>query len=148
MVNQLFKNIKIDRSKYSTFEYFVIYYIPLVVVSGFIGFSVVVGIRTGQYSGVFLPILLLILYFCALQFSVWYLKRKKISYKLTKWIAWSNLISWFLPPLGFFTGICTVQFGLHFSEDRKKYSELGGVGMILACINSIGGIIIRIHAGS
>ena len=43
-------------------------------------------------------------------FPKWYLKRDKISITLVKWIVWSNVLTWLLPPLGIATGFAALEF--------------------------------------
>lgn len=77
-------------------------------------------------------------------FPSWYLKRDKISITLVKWIVWSNVLTWFLPPLGIATGFAALEFGNHFPGDRKKYKTLAIIGIVASLLNALSGVLMNI----
>ena len=77
-------------------------------------------------------------------FPKWYMKRKKVNANLIKWIVWSNILTWLLPPLGILTGFATLKFAEYFPSENKKYKIIAVVALIASIINAIGGILIRL----
>lgn len=102
--------------------------------------SILVACIAGRYLGVFL-IVLAVPAVIAFMLSNWYMKREKISYRLIKCIAWSNIITWIFPIIGIFTGVCTIQFGTHISKDKTKYWILAGIGITFALLNGVLGML-------
>ena len=72
-------------------------------------------------------------------FPGWYLKRQKVSQTLISWIAWSNVLTWLLPPLGIITAVATLGFSDVKGVSRKTYMTLAIVAIVLAIINAIWG---------
>lgn len=78
-----------------------------------------------------------------LYFPGWYLKKENINKSLIRGIAWSNVITWFLPPLGLMVSIATLGFSYSEKvEGRQKYKKLAIVGLTLSIINSILGAVL------
>jgi len=99
-----------------------------------------------RFSILLSVILISLIYFIGKKFTDWYMKRSNVSFKLIKWIAWSNVATWLLPPLGAFTGFCTFRFGEHVIEQQTKYRVLGTIGMLSAVINAAIGVIMNISS--
>jgi F0F1-type ATP synthase assembly protein I len=91
------------------------------------------------------PFILILTFIIGDWFSKWYCKRQKISQTLIKWIVWLNVLTWFLPPLGIFTGSAALQFSNHVEQEKKKYKILAAIGIGLSLINAIFGVIIRMR---
>ena len=78
-----------------------------------------------------------------LYFPSWYLKKENVNKSLIKGIAWSNVITWFLPPLGLMVSITTFGFSRSDKvEGRQKYKKLAIVGFVLSIINSLSGAVL------
>lgn len=105
--------------------------------------SIIIGFIIGKYLGLvvflFLGALLL-----GQWFPKWYLKRDKINISLVKWIVWSNVLTWLLPPLGIATGFAALEFGKHFPGERKKYKTVAIIGIVASLLNALSGILINI----
>lgn len=71
----------------------------------------------------------------------WYVKKTIHQNKLTKFIAWSNLITWFIPIVGFFTSAASIKFNESFGKKDKKYIILGIIGLAFSLINAIAGAL-------
>lgn len=124
---------KEQTSKYSAFE----------KVAGLI--AGVIGFMMSKYLGFLTVILFLIPIVVGFKFPEWYMKRTKISYKVIKLIAWSNMITWFLPPLGVLTGFCALRFSNFINDQKLKYRVLGIIGIILAFANAALGILQQLN---
>lgn len=105
--------------------------------------SIITGFIIGKYLGLvvflFLGALLL-----GQWFPKWYLKRDKVNISLVKWIVWSNVLTWLLPPLGIATGFAALEFGNHFPGDRKKYKTVAIIGIVASLLNALSDILINI----
>lgn len=77
-------------------------------------------------------------------FPKWYLKRERANVTLVKWIVWSNVVTWLLPPLGVMTGFAALKFGDYFPGESKKYKTIAVLALIASIINAISGILIRL----
>ena len=105
--------------------------------------SIVVGFIIGKYLG--LVIFLFIFAFLISQwFPKWYLKRERINTSLVKWIVWSNVLTWLLPPLGVMTGFAALEFGNHFPGDKKKYKTIAIVGIVASFLNTLSGVLMNV----
>jgi hypothetical protein len=80
-----------------------------------------------------------------LWFSRWYLKRKNVSQKLINRIAWSNTITWIIPPLGIITGVATIVFSRAPNVPRRKYMTLAIIAIALAVIDVAFVLIITLN---
>jgi hypothetical protein len=105
--------------------------------------SIIIGFIIGKYLGLvvflFLGALLL-----GQWFPKWYLEREKINITLVKWIVWSNVLTWLLPPLGIATGFAALEFGNHFPGDRKKYKTVAIIGIVASLLNALSGVLMNI----
>jgi len=105
--------------------------------------SIIIGFIIGKYLGLvvflFLGALLL-----GQWFPKWYLKREHINITLVKWIVWSNVLTWLLPPLGIATGFAALEFGNHFPGDRKKYKTVAIIGIVASLLNALSGVLMNI----
>ena len=102
--------------------------------------SIVVGFIIGKYLG--LVIFIFIFAFLIGQwFPKWYLKRERINISLVKWIVWSNVITWLLPPLGVMTGFAALEFGNHFPGDSKKYKTIAIIAIAASLLNALWGVL-------
>lgn len=77
-------------------------------------------------------------------FPKWYMKREKVNISLIKWIVWSNILTWLLPPLGVLTGFATLKFGEYFLGESKKYRTIAVIALIASVLNAISGVLMRL----
>jgi hypothetical protein len=105
--------------------------------------SIIIGYFLGRYLGLVIFIFIGA-FLLGSWFPTWYTKREKISPNLVKWIVWSNVITWFLPPLGILTGFAALGFSNTFASETKKYKTLAIVGIVLSLINAASGILLNI----
>ena len=86
---------------------------------------------------------LIILFACVIGvwFPRWYLKCKNVNQKLINWIAWSNILTWFIPPIGIITGVATIGFSNVQNINKRKYMILAIIAIVLAIINATWGVI-------
>lgn len=77
-------------------------------------------------------------------FPKWYMKREKVNSSLVKWIVWSNVLTWLLPPLGILTGFAALRFADYFPPEHKKYKIIAVVALVASILNAISGILIRL----
>tara|TARA_B100000745_G_C20151287_1_gene394705 strand:- start:1395 stop:1886 length:492 start_codon:yes stop_codon:yes gene_type:complete len=77
-------------------------------------------------------------------FPKWYMKRDKVNTTLVKWIVWSNVLTWLLPPLGILTGFAALKFGDFFPAENKKYRIIAIIGLIASVLNALSGILINL----
>ena len=71
-----------------------------------------------------------------------YCKRETVSEKVLNFCAWSNVITWFLPPLGIFTATLAYGFSVHSqSKSKNKYRNLALIGAALSILNAVLGIL-------
>jgi hypothetical protein len=106
-----------------------------------------VGIVGGWIIGRYLGIVVLLFIACYAVgewFHKWYLKREHVNPDVIKWIVWSNVLTWFLPPLGIMTGFAALGFSNHFSDNMKKYKTLAIIGIFASLINALSGVLLRI----
>lgn len=109
----------------------------LVSVGGFI-VAFIIGKYLGIITFVFLGALLI-----GQWFPVWYCKKQTVNPSMIKWIAWSNVLAWLLPPLGVLMGTATLGFSGLIQRDTKKYKNLAIVGLALSVINAAVGYFIN-----
>jgi len=102
--------------------------------------SIIIGFVIGKYLGLVVFLFLGALY-VGQWFPKWYLKRERANITLVKWIVWSNVLTWLLPPLGVMTGFAALEFGNHFPGDRKKYKTIAIVGIVASLINALLGVL-------
>ena len=77
-------------------------------------------------------------------FPKWYMKRDKVNVSLIKWVVWSNVLTWLLPPLGILTGFATLKFAEYFPSENKKYKIIAVVALVVSILNAISGILLRL----
>lgn len=94
-----------------------------------------------RYGGWILFVIFLLAYGIGAWFPTWYLKRDRTSQTLMDWIAWSNLLTWLLPPLGIMTAIATLGLSDSPNASRKKYMTLAIIAIVLAIFNAIWGAV-------
>ena len=105
--------------------------------------SLLIAFAVGKYLGLVF-FLFLAAYLIGQWFPKWYLKREKINIKLVRFIVWSNLVSWLLPPLGIMTGFAALEFANHFPGDQKKYKTLAVIGIGASLLNATIGVLLNI----
>lgn len=105
--------------------------------------SIVVGFIIGKYLGLVL-FLFIFAWIIGQWFPKWYLKRERINITLVKWIVWSNVLTWLLPPFGVMTGFAALEFGNHFPGDRKKYKTIAIIGIVASLLNAFSGVLMNI----
>jgi hypothetical protein len=64
----------------------------------------------------------------------WYSERKKINNSLVKFIAWSNILTWFVPVVGFATSCFIYKYENMSKAKNKKFYYLSIIGFILSLI--------------
>lgn len=77
-------------------------------------------------------------------FPKWYMKREKVNMTLVKWIVWSNVLTWLLPPLGVLTGFAALKFGDYFPAENKKYKTIAVIALVASILNAISGVLMRL----
>ena len=77
-------------------------------------------------------------------FPKWYMKREKVNLSLVKWIVWSNILTWLLPPLGVMTGFAALGFANHFPNDNKKYKIIAIIALIASFLNALSGVLMNL----
>jgi hypothetical protein len=77
-------------------------------------------------------------------FPKWYMKREKTNITLVKWIVWSNILTWLLPPLGVMTGFAALGFSNYFPADSKKYKTIAIIALIASFLNALSGVLMNI----
>ncbi|MCK5466785.1 zinc-ribbon domain-containing protein [Candidatus Parcubacteria bacterium] len=77
-------------------------------------------------------------------FPKWYMKRRKVNTILVKWIVWSNILTWLLPPLGVLTSFATLRFGDYFPSENEKYKTIATIALTASILNAISGILINL----
>lgn len=102
--------------------------------------SIIIGFVIGKYLGLVVFLFLGAIY-VGQWFPKWYLKRERVNITLVKWIVWSNVLTWLLPPLGVMTGFAALEFGNHFPGDRKKYKTIAIIGIVASLINALWGVL-------
>lgn len=105
--------------------------------------SIVIGFIIGKYLGLVL-FLFIFAWLIGQWFPKWYLKRKKVNTNLVKWIVWSNVLTWLLPPLGVMTGFAALEFANHFPGDSKKYKTIAIIALAASFLNALSGVLINI----
>ena len=77
--------------------------------------------------------------------ATWLMKREKVYLEAIDWFVWSNIVTWFIPLLGVFTGAATLIFSDKIENKKLKYRIFGSIGLGLALINAIGGTFMNMH---
>ena len=103
----------------------------------FLGIIVtIVSIALGRFLGLAFFILL-IPAVIGWYLAFWYEKKVKTENSLTKFIAWINIVSWFIPIAGFFTSLASIKFSESYGKKDKKYLVLGIIGLCLTLVNGV-----------
>ena len=105
--------------------------------------SIIFGIIIGRYLGVALFVFLFA-FLVGQWLPKWYLKRDHANVFLVKFIVWSNVLTWFLPPLGILTGFAALEFSNYFPNERKKFKTLAIIGILLSLFNTLIGILTKV----
>ena len=109
------------------------------VIGAFIAFAI------GRYLGIALFVFFIITYlpyFLGKKLSMRYIKKGFIDKKAFGFLAWSNTVTWFFPPLGIFTATATLILIRHSkSKPPKSYKFLAIFCIIALVINAIFGAI-------
>lgn len=71
------------------------------------------------------------------------LAAKKESFKAINFIAWSNVLTWLLPPLGLATSVFTINYNEHVSNKSKQHNILAIIGIVLSVGNGLIGVIMK-----
>lgn len=111
-----------------------IFNVLITIAAGIIGYNL--GIA---YFILLAPILL------GIYVPKWCIKKKiNIKHSIIKFIAWSNIITWFVPIVGLFTScfILSLYQQIDF-PNKKKYKTIAIVGLTLTVINSASGFVIK-----
>jgi hypothetical protein len=70
----------------------------------------------------------------------WYLKRPNINKMWLRVLFWSNVVTWLVPAVGFFTGFATLTINeKNHGSGRTKYMVMAVVGLVLSFANSLYG---------
>lgn len=80
-------------------------------------------------------------YYIAKYIAKWSLRKKILGPKVQKFIGWSNIITWFIPPVGIFTATMTLTIieGIP-TQQNKKFRILSWICICLAVVNGIIGV--------
>ncbi len=105
--------------------------------------SIVVGFIIGKYLGLVL-FLFIFAWLIGQWFPKWYMKRGRINASVVKWIVWSNVLTWLLPPLGVMTGFAALEFSNHFPSDTKKYKTIAIIGIVASLLNALSGVLMNL----
>jgi Na+/proline symporter len=73
----------------------------------------------------------------------WYLGRKHVNTKIIKLLIWSNVVAWFIPVIGVFTGVSALQFSGRLKNKVALYNWIAIIGLSLSTINAIAGVVMR-----
>ena len=77
-------------------------------------------------------------------FPKWYMKHEKVNLSLVKWIVWSNVLTWLLPPLGVLTGFAALKFADYFPSENKKYKIIAVIALVASILNAISGVLMNL----
>lgn len=105
--------------------------------------SIVIGFIIGKYLGL-VVFLFIFAWLIGQWFPKWYLKRGHANITLVKWIVWSNVLTWLLPPLGMMTGFAALEFANHFPGDSKKYKTIAIIALAASFLNALSGVLMNI----
>lgn len=102
----------------------------------------IVAIITAKYLGI-LYLIFLLVGWLGWYLGLLYSKNHKEN-SLTKFVAWVNLATWFIPIVGFFTVFASFAFNTKYGERNKIYLVFAIIGLVLSVINGIAGVIINL----
>ncbi len=105
--------------------------------------SIIGGFLIGKFLGL-VVFLFIGAYFAGQWFGKWYLKRKNVNITLIKWIVWSNVLTWLLPPLGIMTSLATLEFSNNFPNESKKYKTIAIIGIVASLLNALSGVLMNL----
>lgn len=108
---------------------------------GLLGILVTIGcFALGRYMGLGFFVLLIP------GLAGWWLGglavKKKSLIKLIDFVAWSNVITWFIPAAGVATSMFAFSANEASSTKKKKIIILGVIGLVASLINAVLGIAI------
>ena len=103
----------------------------------FLGIIIVIAsIALGRFLGLAFFVLL-IPAVIGWYLASWYVKKVTTENGLTKFIAWINIVSWFIPIAGLLTSLASIKFSESYGKKDKKYLVLGIIGLCLAVVNGV-----------
>ncbi len=102
--------------------------------------TTIIAIAIGRYLGLAYFILLIP---AAIGWWLGGVVGKKESFKMINFIAWSNVLTWLLPPLGLATAAFTLNYNENSSDKSKKWNTLAIIGIVLSIANGIIGIAMK-----
>lgn len=101
----------------------------------------VIAFGIGYAFGWIMLLVIIVPFLIGSWFAKWYGNRSGNT-SVVNIIAWANVLTWFLPVLGYFTAGAAIKFSdLKTGSDRKKIMTLGIIGLILSLINSVIGVL-------
>lgn len=84
-------------------------------------------------------------YFIGIWISNWIIKKGNVDGKLAKWLAWSNVVTWFIPLVGILTVAASYNFSNTKTVNKQTYRNLALLGLLLTLINAIWGTLQRLN---
>jgi len=112
-------------------------------VAGVIG--ALIALAVGRYLGLALLVFFIITYlpyFLGKKLSMRFIKKGFISKRAYGFLAWSNILTWLLPPLGIFTATATLILIKNSKRTPpKSYKVLAIFCIIALIINGIFGVV-------
>lgn len=95
----------------------------------------------GYAFGWVMLLVIIVLFLVGSWLAKWYGDRSGNT-SIVKVVAWANILTWFLPVLGYFTAGATIKFSdLKTGTERKQLLILGSIGLVLSLINSVIGVL-------
>lgn len=111
----------------------------------FLGIIVaIIAFALGRFLGLTFSVLLIPV-LLGWYLASWYSKRFEKENGVTKFIAWINTASWFIPAIGFFTSLASINFSYKYGQKDKKYFVLGIIGLVLSLINALIGAVMAMN---
>lgn len=100
-----------------------------------------VGFCIGKYFGILVFTIFAASCIIGYYFARLLYKKNKLQIKLVKFIIWSNILTWTLPPLGLITSVFTIQIGEYDMNQKIKCRILGISSCCLALISAVVGML-------
>ena len=108
-------------------------------IAGIISF--VVAYALFRYVGL-VGLLFLGAFLIGVWFPGWYFKKTSSNKAVIKWLSWSNLLTWFLPPLGILISVATYKsMPYSDSQSQNRVRNLAIIGFVLSIGNAAVGVI-------